>query len=301
MIYNASDFQKDVDCLVTQIKESKIAFTGIYGIPKGGVPLAIALSNKLDIPLVNCLNGLQPLVLVVDDLIDTGRTLYEYVNGGFHTAVLHRKPHSPIYDKNFCAELISNEWVDYFWEDNSGNANAQEIPTRLLEYIGEDPTREGLVETPKRFIKAWDKLTEGYSQKVEDIIKVFDGNGYNQIVLLKDIELYSMCEHHLLPFWGKAHVAYIPGKKVLGISKLARLIELYSRRLQIQERLGDQVVKALMDHVQPKGAACIIEAAHLCMRMRGVQKQNSVMVTSSLDGVFMKDIKAREELMRLIR
>lgn len=170
-----------------------------------------------------------------------------------------------------------------------------------LTYLGEDPTREGLLETPKRVIKSWDEIFIGYKQKdPSKLLTTFDADGYDQIVLLKDIELFSMCEHHMLPFYGKAHVAYIPNGRVIGISKLARLVDMYSHRLQIQERIGEQVTSALMKYLQPKGAACIIEATHMCMRMRGVSKQNSVMSTSSIKGAFFTSAGARIELMGLI-
>ncbi len=175
------------------------------------------------------------------------------------------------------------------------------LVVRLIKMIGEDPNRLGLKNTPKRFINSIKYLTKGYKEKPEDILTVFDSESYDQIVLLKDIEIYSLCEHHLLPFWGQAHVAYIPDRKLIGISKLARLVDIYARRLQIQERIGDQVTKDLMNYLQPIGAACIIEANHLCMRMRGVQKQNSILVTSSLKGAFLEKLSAREELMRLIK
>jgi GTP cyclohydrolase IA len=158
-----------------------------------------------------------------------------------------------------------------------------------------------LLDTPKRVVKSWNELYKGYNQKAEDILTVFSSDGYDQIVLLKDIEVYSMCEHHMLPFIGKAHVAYIPDKKIVGISKLARLVDIYARRLQIQERIGQQVTDDLMRLLNPRGAACIIEAQHLCMLMRGVNKQNSVMVTSSLKGVFLTDFSAKEELLKLIK
>ena len=173
--------------------------------------------------------------------------------------------------------------------------------TEQLRYIGEDPTREGLVETPNRIVRSWKELYCGYDQDPKELLTTFDSDGYDQIVLLKDIELYSMCEHHMLPFYGKAHVAYIPDKKVIGISKLARLVDMFARRLQIQERLGEQVTSTLMEILQPQGAACIIEACHMCMRMRGVAKQQSTMVTSSLKGVFLTKGKARQELMGLIK
>jgi GTP cyclohydrolase I len=171
----------------------------------------------------------------------------------------------------------------------------------IIRNIGDDPKREGLLETPDRVIMSWDKLYGGYTKDVKEIFKTFDSNGYDEIVLLKDIEFYSTCEHHMLPFFGKAHIAYIPNNKVIGISKLARLLEIYSRRLQIQERIGIQVTQALDKYLTPIGSACIIEARHFCMIARGIEKQNSVMTTSVLTGAFKTKIEAREELMRLIK
>lgn len=176
--------------------------------------------------------------------------------------------------------------------------------TEMLKYLGEDPNREGLKDTPKRIIKSWDRLFGGYQEDPEKIITVFEEDDvipYNQIILLKDIDFYSTCEHHFLPFFGRAHIAYIPADKVVGISKLARLLEVFSRRLQIQERIGNQVTQALMDVLDAKGSACIIEAQHFCMTSRGVEKQNSKMVTSSLRGCFLSNAQTRNELMNLIK
>ena len=170
-----------------------------------------------------------------------------------------------------------------------------------LQAIGEDPNREGLMNTPKRVVKMWKEIYAGYGQDPAKILTLFDAEGYDQIILLKDIELYSMCEHHNLPFIGKAHIAYIPNDKIVGISKLARLLDIYAKRMQIQERIGDQVTTALMEHLKPLGAACIIEAQHLCMNMRGVAKQNSIMVTSSIKGCFLNDASVKQELMELIK
>ena len=176
----------------------------------------------------------------------------------------------------------------------------EENVERLL-YLIENSNwrREGLKETPRRVARAYKELFSGYGTNPDDILTVFSSDGYDQIILLKDIELYSTCEHHMLPFFGKAHVAYLPDKKIVGISKLARLVEIYARRLQIQERIGEQVTNALMKYLQPLGAACIIEAKHLCMMSRGIQKQNSVMVTSSLKGAFLDD-DVKQEMMRMI-
>jgi GTP cyclohydrolase IA len=178
---------------------------------------------------------------------------------------------------------------------------AEQTIYHLLKYIGEDPHRDGLKETPKRVVKSYSELFSGYKQKPKDIFTVFEHRGSQSMVLLRDIELYSMCEHHMLPFYGKAHIAYIPQNgKVVGISKLARLLDIFSRRLQIQERICEQVTAALMEHLKPKGAACVIEAVHMCMCARGVNKQNSKMVTSSLKGAFLDEIAVREEFMKLI-
>ena len=180
--------------------------------------------------------------------------------------------------------------------------SAEQSIENLLRFLGEDPTREGLKDTPKRIIRAYkNEIFSGYGKDPKDLFVTFDNAGYDQMVILRNIEMFSMCEHHMLPFYGFAHVAYIPAGRVVGLSKLARLVDLYSRRLQIQERIGEQVTEALMKYLQPLGAACVIDAVHLCMRMRGVGKQNSSMVTSSLKGVFRTDEKARQELLNLIR
>ncbi len=186
------------------------------------------------------------------------------------------------------------------YTDPAGSILAKHTVKQTLQLIGEDPEREGLKDTPKRVVKMWSEIYSGYDKNPADILTTFSSDGYDQIVLLRDIEMYSMCEHHMLPFIGKAHVAYIPNDRVIGISKLARLVDIYARRLQIQERIGEQVTDALMEYLQPKAAACIIEADHLCMKMRGVGKQHSTMVTSSLRGVFLEKPEARQELMQLI-
>ena len=171
----------------------------------------------------------------------------------------------------------------------------------LLSEIGEDPDREGLLDTPERAAQAMKFLTRGYRQKLEDVINnaVFTVED-NHMIIVKDIELYSLCEHHMLPFFGKCHIGYIPEGKVLGVSKLARIVDLFARRLQIQERLTNQVATTLMETVAPEGVGVVIEAQHLCMMMRGVEKQNSYMVTSAMLGSFRKDASTRNEFLKLI-
>ncbi len=171
----------------------------------------------------------------------------------------------------------------------------------LLGKIGEDHGREGLLDTPDRAAKALEFLTQGYHQKLEDVINdaVFTVED-NHMIIVKDIELYSLCEHHMLPFFGKCHIGYIPEGKVLGVSKLARIVDLFARRLQIQERLTNQVANTLMETVTPEGVGVVIEAQHLCMMMRGVQKQNSCMVTSAMLGSFRSEQSTRNEFLKLI-
>jgi GTP cyclohydrolase I len=172
----------------------------------------------------------------------------------------------------------------------------------LLEAIGEDPQRQGLLKTPCRAARSLEFLTNGYRQNLDDIVNdaIFDSDA-SEIVLVKDIELYSMCEHHLLPFIGKSHVAYIPNGKVIGLSKVARIVDVFARRLQIQENLTVQIADALMKTLRPSGVAVVIEAKHLCMMMRGVEKQNSVMTTSCLLGSFKEDARTRSEFLALLK
>mgnify|MGYP001573812030 CR=1 FL=1 len=170
----------------------------------------------------------------------------------------------------------------------------------ILRFIGEDPQREGLRETPKRVVKSYHELFGGYHVDPASVLKVFEDGACDEMVVLRNCEFSSTCEHHLLPFIGRAHIAYVPDKKVIGVSKLARILDIYSHRLQIQERLCQQVTEALDKHLQPRGSACILEATHYCMVCRGVQKQHSELVTSSLTGVF-REAPVRQELLSLIR
>jgi len=172
----------------------------------------------------------------------------------------------------------------------------------LLSYIDDDVTREGLLDTPSRVINSWDEIFSGYNQIPADVLdSTFNGEGYNGIVLLRNIEFHSTCEHHLQPFTGSAHVAYIPTDRIVGISKLARIVELHARRLQNQERITKDVADDLETHLSPLGCAVIIEASHGCMQCRGVKKQNAIMTTSAMRGVFFDKAEARSELMQLIR
>ncbi|NIR45121.1 MAG: GTP cyclohydrolase I FolE [Gemmatimonadetes bacterium] len=176
-----------------------------------------------------------------------------------------------------------------------------ELVRELLLYLGEDPEREGLRRTPERVEASLRWLMRGYDMSVAEVVGdgVFEAD-HDEMVVVKDVEVYSMCEHHLLPFFGKAHIAYIPNGRILGFSKLPRIVEVFARRLQVQERLTDQIATAIQEVLRPKGVGVVIEAAHLCMMMRGVEKQNSKTITSAVRGIFRSDQRTRDEFLRLV-
>jgi len=296
--YNAFDFANDIKTLACQKITSK--YDAVYGVPRGGINVAIALSQQLKIPLISDLVGGN--VLVADDVVDSGKTRDRFKEYDF--VCLHLKPNANINSPNCLYHANkTDKWIKYFWEENE--QPAEDAVIRLIQLAGDDPNRKGMVETPKRVVASFKELYIGYQQNPEDVFKTFDDEveQFNGLVYLKNIEFYSMCEHHMLPFSGNAFIAYIPNGPVVGTSKMARLLDIFAHRLQMQERIGEQVTSALMEHLNPKGAACLTEAKHLCIACRGVKKQHSIMGYSSLKGIFMKNtnegIAARNELMAL--
>jgi GTP cyclohydrolase I len=184
----------------------------------------------------------------------------------------------------------------------AASLTTQELYRELLVRIGEDPTRDGLLDTPKRMEKSMAFLTRGYAMDVKTVLHdaLFDVD-YDEMVIVKDVEFFSMCEHHLLPFFGKAHIAYVPQGKVIGLSKIPRVVDVFARRLQVQERLTTEIADAIADAIDPQGVAVILEAQHLCMMMRGVEKQHSATVTSAMRGVFKTQLQTRNEFLSLVR
>jgi GTP cyclohydrolase IA len=181
-------------------------------------------------------------------------------------------------------------------------SNIERLVYDFLKELGEDPTREGLERTPARVAKAYEYLTSGYQQRVEDVLNdALFTEEYDEMVVVKDIDYFSLCEHHLLPFFGRAHIAYMPSRKIVGLSKIPRLVEMFSRRLQVQERLTTQIAHTIDDVLQPRGVAVVVEGLHLCMLMRGVEKQNSKAVTSAMLGAFRDRPETRAEFMELIK
>lgn len=184
------------------------------------------------------------------------------------------------------------------------NMNQEKISSlvkQLLSEIGENTNREGLIDTPERVAKSYQKLFGGYQQDPKEMVTVFDNEGYDEMIIAKDIDFHSMCEHHMLPFYGKVHIGYIPSNKIIGLSKMPRLVEVFSRRLQNQERLTKQIADTLMDVLNPRGVGVVVQSAHMCMKARGVEKQNCTMSTSSFTGLFKKEINTRGEFLNLIK
>jgi GTP cyclohydrolase I len=280
---------------------SKDRIRYVYGVPRGGCTVAAMVQNwavaaKYKLFMTDVTHDKEN-TLIVDDLVDSGRTLRQWKSNGYEVDALFRKPNSPD-DLAPQAEVLSG-WLTFPWEINEGTG-AEDLVVRLLQYVGEDPQRDGLKDTPRRVLKAWKDMTAGYGQDPTEILSKSFEVQHDELIMLRGIEFHSTCEHHLLPFYGTAAVGYIPTKTVVGISKLARLVECYARRLQIQERLTRQVADSIMDVIKPLGVGVVVKAKHACMGCRGVQKPDSDMVTSVTTGILRDDPRARAEFLSLV-
>ena len=278
------------------IQKSGQRYGSVFGIPSGGLVPACIIAEALQIPLIE-----EPVenTLIVDDIKDSGKTLSKYPNNDH--AVLFWKEHGNTTAPTFYASIVpTNTWIELPHEAIEGKRGVEDNIIRLLEYIGEDVHREGLEKTPHRVQKMWKEVTIGYTQSAEELFaSVFTSDNGN-MVIVKDIEFYSHCEHHMVPFFGKVHIGYVPNGKVLGLSKFARLVDIFAKRLQIQEQLTEQIAEEIKTHLQPLGVIVVIEAKHMCMMMRGIQKQCSSTTTSALRGIFKTDQNARSEFLSLI-
>jgi GTP cyclohydrolase I len=264
----------------------------IYGVPRGGVPVALALLGHLNGSSVQGVLVDDPsrCDIVVDDLIDSGATRKRYNDYPFY-ALIDKSQDSP----------YRNAWLVFPWESSDGGI--EDNITRLLQFVGEDPNRGGLAETPHRAAKAWQHWCRGYGQDAAEVLKVFEdgAEGYDEMVAVVDIPFYSKCEHHMADIFGTATIAYIPDGKIVGLSKLNRVLDVFARRLQVQERLTAQVADALMDNLTPKGVGVVIKARHMCMESRGVCQQGHHTVTSALRGVFKDQPSTRAEFYALTK
>lgn len=266
--------------------------TAVYGIPTGGVPLALMVANRLGLPMADEW-VLGKATLVVDDLVDTGKTLTKYEQSSYIDAGF-RKPHSPA---RFAPDArCIDDWLWFPHEHDQGDPH--DAVTRLLQFIGENPMREGLQDTPKRVCKALKEMTQGYAVDIAEILGTTFDVAYDEMVIVRDMPFVSMCEHHMLAFTGTATIGYIPTSKVVGLSKLARLVDAYAQRLQVQERMTKQIADALLEHLNPLGCAVIIKAHHSCMCNRGVRKQGET-ITSAMHGALRDVPEARAEFLTL--
>lgn len=265
----------------------------LYGVPRNGTVVAALLRNVLpDLALVEAPDGAR--TWVVDDLVDSGVTLGRF-RPAHHVDALVRKPMAPA--DLAPAALPVTGWVVFPWEEESAPEDAV---VRLLTWLGEDPGREGLRDTPRRVLRALAELTAGYQQDPAAILAREFTVAYDELVVVRAVPFWSLCEHHLLPFSGTAAVGYLPSDRVVGLSKLVRLVECFARRLQLQERLTVAIAEALMDHLRARGAGVVLQARHACMECRGVRAMTAETVTSAMLGRFREDAAARAELLTLL-
>lgn len=270
---------------------------GVYGVPRGGCVPAALVATQLDLEL---LDRPEPGCIVVDDLIDSGRTFEQlearFGPSAFTFAPLWRKSWSPPCG---AAEPVPGDaWLVFPWEQGEEGGPLDAV-VRLLEHVGEDPTREGLLATPGRVVRAFTEMTAGYGLDPAEILATVFDEDCDEMVVVTGIRFSSLCEHHLLPFTGTAVVGYVPEGKVVGLSKIPRLVHAFARRLQVQERMTGQIAQALNEVLAPKGVGVVVRAHHSCMGCRGVQQPDAQMVTSSTLGLFRDDPRARAEFLAL--
>ena len=283
--------QKTFD-LSQRIKQEVVTDVKAFAVPRGGIPVAYLLHRYCQ--RLELVDKPEDAYIIIDDIIDSGATREkfqkEFPNKKFYALI----------DKTRIQGVP--DWIVFPWEESEESSIEDNI-RRLLQYVGEDANRGGLLETPSRVAKAWSYWCSGYGKRPEDVIKTFEDGaaGYDEMVVVKDIPIYSHCEHHLAAIFGTATIAYIPDGKIVGLSKLSRLADLFSRRLQVQERLTNQIADSLNTLLTPKGVGVLIKARHLCMESRGICQQGHHTITSAVRGVMRTDPSARAEFLDLCR
>ena len=286
------EYRTDIEAIVEKIKTTDKSYSGVYGVPRGGTYPASIIARMLNVEQVYDPKKIQPSTLIVDDLIDSGKTLSAFPNND--KAVVYVKA-GKINLCTFFGRGVGDEWIVL---PDEGSSTIEDNCARILEYIGEDITREGLIETPSRMKRAYDEIFAGYKMKPEDVCKTFIDGACKEPVMLKNCEYYSTCEHHFFPFFGHISIAYIPNGKVIGVSKLARLVDCYSKRMQIQERMTAQIAETIEKLIEPKGVFVYCTGKHFCMTSRGVKKQEAEMVTMSYRGIY-NDPDIRAETLKI--
>ena len=266
----------------------------VFPIPRGGIPAAFAVAayhGNLQV-----VDSPERADLFIDDIIDSGATMKEWSDR------YPGKPFFALVDKTREGSDFAGAWVVFPWEGDAVSGIEDNV-RRMLQYVGENPARGGLLETPRRVAKAWGHWCSGYDKNASEILKVFEDGAEkcDEMVVVKDIPIYSKCEHHMADIFGTATIAYIPNGKIVGLSKLSRLADMFARRLQVQERLTNQIADALEEHLHPKGVGVIIRARHMCMESRGICQQGHHTITSALRGVLKEKPEARAEFLELSR
>lgn len=264
-------------------------FVNVFPVPRGGVPAAYAIGTHLG-KMMRLVESPEKADVFVDDIVDSGATKRAYLG------MYPNRAFVALYDE----VTKPDGWVVWPWE-GSASASIEDAITRIIQFIGEDPKRGGLIESPGRVAKALQEKFSGYKQDPKALLKTFEdgAEGYDEMVVVRDIPFYSSCEHHFEPIFGTATVAYIPNKRIVGLSKISRLVDVFARRLQVQERLTSEVATTLFNELGAKGVGVVIKARHLCMEARGINKQGHETVTSSLLGVMKSDMMARAEFLNL--
>lgn len=277
-----------------RIKCIDVVTNSVYCIPSGGMCAGTYLKHA------RIVNNINEADVILDDIRDSGRTMeliqsrHPELTATWHFVVDKKTPNY-LWDEN--------DWIVFPWDMRhpKGSSGGEDCIVRLLQYIGENPEREGIIETPKRVLKAFKEMTDGYNKNPEEVLEKRFKCEHDDLVIVKNIYFTSLCEHHMLPFTGYATIGYIPKKEVVGLSKLARLVDVFAHRLQIQEQLTQQIADALQEALDPKGIGVVINAGHHCMSCRGVRRHESTTVTSAMRGVLLDKHEARAEFMQLIK